>query len=296
MSSATLTGYQDYAVGPEDLLEILFYGQDDLNRETRVNGQGEITLPLVETVKVAGQSPQQIEKRLAQLYKEGEFIKQPQLTVTVKEYRHQRVMITGAVMQPGAHELIGPRTLLEMLGKAGGLSDKAGDMVQIIRSQSASDRGKAMKLAPSKPFSPGSETIVIDLRRLLSGSMELNFPIKNGDVIHVPFAQMAYVLGAVRKPGEIPLKTSITVSQAVAMSQGLDPVLASDNISILRFDEDGQRITIPVDLDKVTSGIDPDPVLKENDVVFVKENVIRRFFYDFKNLFPGSFGASVPIF
>jgi protein involved in polysaccharide export with SLBB domain len=116
VSRATLTGYQDYAVGPEDLLDVAFLEANDLDREVRVNGQGEVSLPLVGPVKVSGLSPQAIEKRLAQLYREGNYIRKPQISVQVKEYRHQRVMVTGAVKTPGAYEMIGPRTLLEMLG------------------------------------------------------------------------------------------------------------------------------------------------------------------------------------
>ncbi len=120
----TLSGYKDYKVGPEDLLEVDFFGQDDLHREVRVNGLGEISLPLIGAVTVAGLSPQEIEGRLIQAYKDGKFIRKPQVSVSVKEFRHQRVMVTGAVANPGSYEVIGPRTLLEMLGKAGGVIDK----------------------------------------------------------------------------------------------------------------------------------------------------------------------------
>ena len=189
---ATLTGYKDYKVGPEDLLEVDFFGQDDLNREVRVNGQGEISLPLIGGVSVNGLSPQEIEARLVQAYKEGKFIRNPQISVSVKEYRHQRVMVTGAVANPGSYEVIGPRTLLEMLGKAGGIMDKpemkAGDLVYVARAQNAPALMKPAKGTTSKPLVPAN--MVIDLRRLLSGgAMELNIPIKNGDVIYVPPAK-----------------------------------------------------------------------------------------------------------
>jgi polysaccharide export outer membrane protein len=296
MGKATLTGYRDYAVGPEDLLDITFFGQPDLAREIRVGGRGEITMPLVGVVPVAGLSPQEIERRLENLYKEGEFINNPQITLKVKEFRHQRVTVTGAVGQAGSYEMIGPRSLLEMLGKAGGLNEKAGDVVHIIRYQSASDLTKARKTTLAQPFSPGTETIVIDLRRLLmKGALDLNLPIQNGDVIHVPFAQSAYVLGAVNKPGFVPLKENLTVSQAVALAGGQQLVLASNQITVLRFDDQGQRLTIPVNLGRVVAGSETDPVLQENDVVYVQENIIRRFFFDFKNMIPGSFGASAPI-
>ena len=294
-NQATLSGYKDYKVGPEDLLEVDFFGQDDLHREVRVNGQGEISLPLIGGIAVAGQSPQEIEARLVQAYKEGKFIRNPQISVSVKEFRHQRVMVTGAVANPGSYEVIGPRTLLEMLGKAGGVVDKtdmkAGDLVYVARAQNAPAQVKPAKGTKERPSKP--ENIVIDLRRLLSGgAMELNIPIKNGDVIYVPPAQMAFVLGAVKKPGQVPVKDNLTVSQAVALSEGQDITLSSNNISILRFDERGERVVLPVNLKGITSGEEPDPKLKANDIVFVQESGLRRFLFDFKNFLPGSFGIS----
>jgi polysaccharide export outer membrane protein len=292
---ATLIDYKDYKVGPEDLLELSFFGQDELQREIRVNGRGEITMPLVGAVKVAGLTTPEIEERLVKLYREGEFILNPQINVFVKEYRHQRVMITGAVVAPGSYEVIGPRTLLEMLGKAGGLSDKAGDLVHIIRAQSAADVTRALKATAPESFTPGSETIVIDLRRLLEGSLALNLPIKHGDVIYVPLAKSAYILGAVKTPGQVPVKGNLTVTQALALTQGLDPMLASEKVTIVRFDNQGQRLAIPVNLAAVRRGEESDPQLKENDIVFVSESGLKRFLYNFRNLMPGSFGVGASV-
>lgn len=295
VNRATLTGYKDYKVGPEDLLEVTFFGNDELGRELRVNGNGEISLPLVGAVSVAGLSPQEIEGRLVQAYTEGKFIRTPQISVSVKEYRHQRVMVTGAVANPGSYEVIGPRTLLEMLGKAGGIVDKAdmkaGDLVYVARAQNAPALMKPAKGTKERPSGPG--TIVIDLRRLLSGgAMELNIPIKNGDVIYVPPAQMAFVLGSVKKPGQVPVKDNLTVTQAVALAEGQDITLSSNKISILRFDERGERLVLPVNLKSITSGEEPDPKLKGNDIVFVQESGLRRLLFDVKNFLPGSFGIS----
>jgi polysaccharide export outer membrane protein len=298
-NQAALSGYKDYQVGPEDLLEVDFFGQEDLHREVRVNGQGEISLPLIGGVAVAGQSPQEIERRLVQSYKEGKFIRNPQISVSVKEFRHQRVMVTGAVANPGSYEVIGPRTLLEMLGKAGGVSDKsgmkAGDLVYVARAQNASALMKPAKGTTERPSGAGN--IVIDLRRLLSGgAMELNIPIKSGDVIYVPPAQMAFVLGAVKKPGQVPVRDNLTVTQAIALTEGQDLVLSSNNITILRFGENGERQAIPVNLKSITSGQAPDPKLKANDIVFVEESGWRRVLYDIRNFLPGSVGLGASVF
>ena len=299
VNRTTLDSYKDYKVGPEDLLEVKFFGQDDLNREARVNGNGEISLPLIGAIAISGRSPQEIEAQLVQAYKGGRFLRDAQISVSVKEYRHQRVMVTGAVANPGSYEVIGPRTLLEMLGKAGGIVDKpemkAGDLIYVARSQNAPALMKSAK--GTKEPAPAPANLVIDLRRLLSGSaMELNIPIKSGDVIYVPPAQMAFVLGAVKKPGQVPVRDNLTVTQAVAMTEGQDVILASNRITILRFGEQGERLVLPVNLKDITSGTEPDPRLKPNDIVFVHESGLRRFLFDVRNFVPGSIGLGAAPF
>jgi polysaccharide export outer membrane protein len=305
-SQASLVNYKDYQVGPEDQLAIEIFGQGNLNRELRVNGQGEINMPLVGVVKVADMSPQEIQKRLEELYN-ARFLVNPQITVTVKEFRHQRVAVTGAVAKPGSYEIIGPRTLLEVLSLAGGFSNlgsqssgggaQAGDVVDVIRHQNAPDVAKTMKAGSSQPFGPKTETMVIDLRRLVSGQApELNIPIRKGDVIHVPFAGTAYVLGAVRKPGNIAVKENLTVSQAVAMAGDVDPMLGTNDIIIMRFDDQGNPIRINTNLKRIFARTDPDIPIKNNDVVVVNESAIKKAFYLIKNLLPISGGYSMAAF
>jgi polysaccharide export outer membrane protein len=304
-SQASLVNYKDYQVGPEDQLAIIIFGQEKLTRDLRVNGQGEIAMPLVGVVKVAGLTPSEVEKRLEELYN-ARFLVNPQITVTVKEYRHQRVAVTGAVAKPGSYEIIGPRTLLEVLSLAGGFSNlgsptgggaQAGDVVDVIRHQNAPDVAKTMKVGSSQPFTPKTETLVIDLRRLVSGQApELNIPIRNGDVIHVPFAGTAYVLGAVKKPGNIAVKENLTVTQAVALAGGIDPMLGTNSITIMRFDEQGKPISINTDLSSIIARNDEDLPVKNNDVLVINESTIKKAFYLIKNLFPLSGGYSLAAF
>ncbi len=305
-SHASLAGYKDYKVGAEDQLAIIIYGQDNLTRELRVNGKGEITMPMVGVVKVAGMTPQEIEKRLAELY-DARFLVNPQIAVEVKEFRHQRVAVTGAVNKPGSYEIIGPRTLLEVLSLAGGFSNQgsptgggvqAGDVVNVIRHQNAADMAETVKAGTaSQPFAPKTETMVIDLRRLVSGQdPQLNLAVRNGDVVHVPFAGTAYVLGAVRKPGNIAVKENLTVSQAVAMAGDVDPMLGTNDITIMRFDDQGRPISINTNLKRIFARNDADIPIKNNDVVVVNESNIKKALYLLKNLFPLSGGYSMAAF
>lgn len=284
--------YRDYRVGPEDFLEIQVFGQDSLNRRVRVNGQGGISLPLVGEIIVAGLSPQKIEKRLVEAYG-SQYLRNPQVTVTVKEYRHRRVAVTGAVEKPGQFEMIGPRTLLEMLALAGGLQDKpgakAGDVIHVIRSQRASDPAERMKAPSERSFSPHAETLVIDARQLLQeGKSELNIPIRHGDVIHVPFAGNAYVLGGVRRPGSVTVRDNLTLTQAVAMAGGLDPLLSTPQVNIMRLNKTGAPITLHANLRKVMESEETDVPLQDNDVVVVGESSLRKALFVFKELLPGT--------
>jgi polysaccharide export outer membrane protein len=303
-TQASLASYKDYQVGAEDLLGIMVYGQNSLNRQVRVNGQGEITMPLVGTVKVAGLTPTQIETRLEKLYN-ANYLVNPQITVQVKEYRHQRVAVTGAVARPGSYEIIGPRTLLEVLSLAGGFINQgyptgggaqAGDVVNVIRYNNASDLSRAMTAGETKPFAPKTKTMVIDLHRLVSGQdPALNIAVQNGDVVNVPFAGTAYILGGVRKPGSISVKDNLTVSQAVAMAGGIDPILGTNNITIMRFNRQGKAISINTNLDNIIARNDPDLPVKGNDVVVVKESALKKTIYVIRQLIPipsGSFGVS----
>jgi polysaccharide biosynthesis/export protein len=232
---------------------------------------------------------------------DARFLVNPQLTVGVKEYRHQRVAVTGAVDKPGSYEIIGPRTLLEVLSLAGGFSSApksaAGDTINVIRQQRAPDLAGAGKgVAGARPFAPKTETVVIDLRRLVSGQEpRLNIPVHNGDVIHVPFAGTAYVLGGVKKPGNIPVKENLTVSQAVAMAGGVDPLLGTNSITIMRFDDQGKPVSINTSLSSIIARKDADLPLKDSDVVVVNESKMKKSLYIIRTLLPipsGSYSMS----
>ncbi|MDR3569656.1 MAG: polysaccharide biosynthesis/export family protein [Syntrophobacteraceae bacterium] len=143
--------YTDYKVGPEDALQVTFLGSgspsgasaapagvqaagpsqlgggtDQLSGVFRVNGRGEIRLMLVGNVKVEGLTPIEIAEKLTKLYKDENYLVEPQITVTVAEYRHSQVAVSGAVIKPGYYPLIGPRSLLEVLSMAGGLAGGTG--------------------------------------------------------------------------------------------------------------------------------------------------------------------------
>jgi polysaccharide export outer membrane protein len=293
-------GNKDYKVGPEDLLFIDVYGQEGLRRELRVSGQGQISMPLVGVLSVGGLSTQQIEQRLMEAYG-SQFLKNPQITVEVKEFHHQRVAVTGAVAKPGYYDIIGPRTLIEVLSMAGGVANKpgpeAGDVIRVIQRQKAAPASAdTMKTVSVRAYAPQIKTTVINLHQLVSGlAPELNIMVENGDVVYVPFAGSAYVTGGVRKPGNVTVKENLTVSQAVAMAQGVDPTLGTNKVIIMRFDQQGRPLKMEADLKEIRTGKEGDIPVKDNDTIVVVEGEVKKKLWVIRQLLPiPSGGYSIP--
>ena len=182
----------EYVIGPEDLLEINVFELPELKTTTRVLGDGTVSLPLVGVVQAAGLTKTGFELRLRDLL-ESRFLLDPQVTITVTEYRSKLVAVIGAVNKPGTYQMIGPRTVLQMVSEAGGLTKEAGAEILILRQ---SEPGQAQRLR-------------LDLEELvIRGNPELNLPLKPGDVVNVPVDRPVYVYvdGAVvwiKKPGAV---------------------------------------------------------------------------------------------
>src|SRR5580698_222135 len=109
-----------YLLGPEDELQISGPELEELTTKTvRIDGEGDIQVPLVGRVHVAGLTVQQAEQELNKRL--SVYVKHPQAALDVKELRSQPASVLGAVNQPGIHQVSGHKTLLEMISLAGGV-------------------------------------------------------------------------------------------------------------------------------------------------------------------------------
>jgi polysaccharide export outer membrane protein len=251
----------DYSIGAQDVLEIREYQLKDLDVTRRVDNDGSVTLPLLGKVMVGGLNPQQAEDAIALLLRERELVKIPQVTVNIKEYVSRRVSIQGAVDKPGLYPMFGPKTLLEMVGEAGGLNDRAGKKIIVQRPYAAS----------------GQDRVEIDIEELVyDGNPLLNVPLQPGDIVLVPYLQevRVYVNGAVRNPGmyKFPVDQEATVLQAVTAAGGATERADESRVAIVRRHESGTRQVFKVNLNRVKKGKEEDILLEENDIVVVPES------------------------
>lgn len=255
------TSSVDYKIGPGDLLAIQVLEAPDLNTEARVNSQNSISFPLLGKVDVAGYTPQEAESRIAELLTE-QYMHNPHVIVSVKEYRSQRVAVIGKVKNPGTYELLGKGTLLDALALAGGLDANASDTVYVTR----------------KTGDGGEKSVQVDLDSLLDkGDATLNIPINMGDVVYVPEAGVVYVDGAVVKPGTYPITDDMTVSQAVTAAGGMDKTAKASDVRLLR-NRDGKVEVLPINLEAIKEGEMPDMILEDQDVVVVGKSAFKSFF------------------
>jgi len=252
-------GGTDYRIGRQDLLEIQVFDLEELDQTVRVADDGSITLPLLGRLQVAGLTKGDLEKRIALLLEER-FVRNPQVTIFVKEYESKKVAVSGAVKKPDPYEMLGEKTLLEMISKAGGLDKDLGKDIVIFRQE---DDGSAKRIA-------------IDLDRLVyDADPELNVPVMPGDIIYVPSVEKVriFVSGAVRNPNlyEVPRAEPVTVLKAITLAGGTTDRASEKKVQIIRTGDDGARKTILVNLKKVKKGKAEDPILQKDDLVLVPE-------------------------
>jgi polysaccharide export outer membrane protein len=113
----------EYVIGLDDVLTITFWKDKDMSSEVIVRPDGRITLPLLNDVRAAGLSPEELRRQIAA--RAQEFVDDPNLTVTVKTINSRKVFITGQVAHPGPYSLTGRTTVVQLVSMAGGLTEYA---------------------------------------------------------------------------------------------------------------------------------------------------------------------------
>lgn len=229
-----------YRIGPGDVLEIRVYNRPQLSLEAaRVDGRGLIRMPLIEDdIEAACRTEHELARAVAALYRQ--YQRNPQVFVHVKEYNSQPVAVIGAVDKPGRFQLQRRVRLLELISLVGGPTDKAGQRVQVTHSPNSftcATEGEVIKgnaELDQRVNSSADDYDIYTLQDTLQGDSQSNPYVRPGDVITIPEAEEAYVVGNVFKPSSISLKTTTTVTQAIAMAGGLLPDSNANRVRIIR--------------------------------------------------------------
>ena len=236
------------ALGPGDQLRITVFRNPDLTTETRVTERGTVLFPLIGEINVAGLTPTQASKLIADKLRGGRFVVNPEVTVAATQVNSRQVSVLGNVNKPGRYPLdAATGKLTDLLALAGGVAPGGSDQVSIVTTRN----GK-------------TTTENVDLPSMLrAGDLSKNFELHAGDTIFVHRAPQVYIYGEVQKGGAYRLEKDMTVMQVLAMGGGLTPRGTQRGIRIERKEgNDVKRIDA-----KLTDRV------RSDDVIYVRESL-----------------------
>lgn len=249
---------QDYVIGEGDVLKITVYDNDDLTTQARISGEGLIRVPLIGPVEVGGLTISQATRKIADLFADG-YLVNPQVQIYIEEFQSKKVTILGQVNKPGLVELDKRTNLLELISKAGGLTQEAGKEVIIKHRVS----GNAANQEAEK------DIVRINMEDLVEkGDTTQNFDILDGDTVYVSkeALQYVYVTGEVKKPDAYKYdeKQPLTLIQAITLAGGLSDKAAPGRVRVIRKKEGGQN--------DIFEKADMDMAVLPGDIVVVPES------------------------
>jgi polysaccharide export outer membrane protein len=158
-----------YVIGPEDVLDVVFWRDKDMSAQVTVRPDGRITLPLLNDVQASGLTPDQLREQLTTVAKK--YVEDPSITVVVKAINSRKVFITGMVGKPGSYALTAPTTVMQLIAMAGGIQEFADSKNIVIM---RTENGRQL----SYPFNYKE---VLKRRNLRQ-----NIELKPGDTVVVP--------------------------------------------------------------------------------------------------------------
>jgi polysaccharide export outer membrane protein len=247
-AAATPAIVRDYVVGPQDVLNITSQDDPALSGKFTVEADLTFTFPLIGRVRAGGLTLREVESQLqAKLVDEG-FFKDPQIRVSIEQYKSQKVFIVGEVRSPGAYALSGDMRLVEALALAGSTLPTAAGEVVIV--PAGADSMLVRPASADEAKAEGSSVVRVNLRELQNGAFQQNVQLSGGDTVFVLKAENIYVFGQVKNPGAYPLQQDVTtVLQGLALAGGVTERGATSRVEIVRV-VNGEQKKIKVKLEE----------------------------------------------
>ena len=259
LPSSLAGGEEEYVVGVDDVLHIQVWDNKDLDQDVPVRADGKISFPLAGEVQASGLTVPQLTNLLTA--KLSKSVRNPNVSVIVKEMRSYRVHFVGEVGKPGVYPIQVGTPLLHAVTLAGGPAEGADlSAAYVVR---------------------GDKRILVDLRRLLQeGDLSQNIPLQTGDTVVVPkiaassnpqdvLERRVYILGKVQKPGVYALRQELPILHAIFLAGGLvEPEANLSGVYVIRGKE-----RIAVDLRRLIQkgDLSQNVMIRPEDTVVVPE-------------------------
>ena len=254
-ADAVLYPGEDFRLGAGDLISVRLFLVTDYSATVRLDEKGNVQLPLIGSVPIAGLSVREAQLLIADRLRQGGFYREPDVLIQVLQTVNDTALITGEMhaQVPVTQQ----RSLREVLLNAGGLPANASHTVKIVR------RGQ-------------EEPIVVNLGTDLASSSTADIPVLPHDIIQITRASVIYVMGAFTRQGALPLDqaTPLTLMQCAALSGGINFEAKYADLRIIRT-YGNERKFVTVNIKRIREGKDPDPVLQANDIVYLPSSNLK---------------------
>ena len=256
-ASPIATNASALLLGPGDEVEITVYGAPDLSGHTRINDTGNVSLPLIGSVRIAGLSTSEAEAAIEAQLRQNNIVNDPQVSIFAKDYTNSGISVAGEVAKPGFYSAVGPHRLFDVLQAAGGTTDRAANKVTI----SHRDQQDSTTVPISK-----------DPTQMAASNVDL----QPGDTVVVPRAGIVYVLGEINRPGGYVLNSTggLTVLQVVAAAGGPTHLAAYGKTTLLHRTASGFQEQ-KIDLKKLLRGRVQDVSVQSDDILFVPTSGVK---------------------
>jgi polysaccharide export outer membrane protein len=266
-------GVKDYLLGPGDELDIKFFEQPALNTTATLSGAGTITLPFIDgALNVACKTDVEVGKMVTTAY--TKLFKNPQISVRVTgRFSRPAVAVYGAVRDPQRIQALRKAKLNEILSFAGGPTEKANGMVQVVHTARpvCADSGDVDNPEVDDLYNLSSKVATYKISDLVLGVKEANPYIRPGDIVTVMEAEPLYIVGSVYNPSSLYLKPGMGLQRALAMVGG--PTREAKETAIVIYRRDSvtgeAKANIIADFNAIRKGKSPDIRLEPYDIIEV---------------------------
>jgi len=237
-------------IGIGDLLHVAVFDTPEFDQDARVDPDGHVDFNGIGSLTVENMKPADVAAMIQKKLKDDGLVLDPKVTVSIADYISHGVSIQGEIRTPGIYPILGKRRLADLLTAAGGPTELSDGAAEILHPSST---------APDH----------IDLKASAD-----TYTIVPGDTITLERAPLVYIVGNVRRAGGFPLARATTISQGLALAQGLSPSAKDKQVYLFRDGDNGRRVVTVLNLHKILRGKLADVPLKPNDIVFIPNSSV----------------------
>jgi polysaccharide export outer membrane protein len=240
----------DYRLGPGDTIGVLVFQNQDLSLDAQVSESGVISYPLIGTVGVGGLTLVEAQASIALALRSGGYVRDPQVSIVLRQMRGHQVSVLGQVSRPGRFVLESLNTRVsDMLAAAGGINAAGDDLLVVTGTRAGQPFRRVIDVPALFAAQPSGDDIVLAA----------------GDTLYVGKAPQFYIYGQAQKPGPHRLERGMTVRQALAAGGGPTARGSQNRLRLHRRDEQGRLVESAPSLG---DGVRPDDVIHVGESLF----------------------------